>query len=380
LVGVILSIVAHVAGVFYIGSVATFAFGGPHPPAPDVAEDVSVVPVSSKEWDHNLGSDSSPAPDVRAAEHHKAEPTALPKGQVVDVANGNDQKPADAKYLAEHDNTVAKETRAREQTPFYGKAMPQQTTVTPEPKAKPEQKLKGNQGTGNDDASKAEKPQLAEREIPKTLDQQKVASLERSENGENQARGESAVTNGTSNRLQVRPGSSDQNDHPGSDGKAGVPDATNSPHAAGVAGQAVGAAPNDYLNLPMGDGTFLNTREFKYASFFNRVKQRVGEAWHPNDALRARDPYGRHTSSRTRITVLDVTLNEQGRVVDISVAQSCGLEFLDQEALAAFERAQPFPNPPAGLFDQDHQVRFNFGFHVDNEPGRPSPFQFGRGR
>jgi TonB family protein len=178
----------------------------------------------------------------------------------------------------------------------------------------------------------------------------------------------------------VRPGALDEDNHPGSEGKAGVPDAPERPGSAGTPVDAVGAAPNDFLqNVPIGDGTFLNTREYKYAGFFNRVKQRVGEQWRPNDALRQKDPHG-HAAGRRRITVLDVVLGEDGRVTDIRVSQSCGIDFLDEEAVAAFERAQPFPNPPTGLFDEDRHVRFRFGFHIDNDPGSQSPFHFGRGR
>ena len=56
-----------------------------------------------------------------------------------------------------------------------------------------------------------------------------------------------------------------------------------------------------------------------------------------------------------------MTLDDEGRVSDIRVSQSCGVDFLDEEAVAAFERAQPFPNPPTGLFDEDRHVRFRFG-------------------
>ena len=34
-------------------------------------------------------------------------------------------------------------------------------------------------------------------------------------------------------------------------------------------------APNDKLDVDPGNGTFLNTREFRYAQFFNRVDQKL---------------------------------------------------------------------------------------------------------
>jgi TonB family protein len=374
--GLTTSLVVHSTAVLFFGAMSTLNWVGASEPQPLLEQDMDVVSVSTKEWERNAATGPLPPPSDHSAKQHKeAADPPLPAGQVVDVAPGNDQRPADSKYLAEHDNRVANETRAREQTPFYARAMPKQTSLTP--KEQQEEKLKGNQGTGTDDATKAEKAQLAEREIPKTLERPKVATLQRSEDGETNARGESAKSSGLSNRLQVRPGTLDEDNHPGSEGRAGTPDAPNLPNSSGAPGAAVGAAPNDFLNVPIGDGTFLNTREFKYAGFFNRVKQRVGEQWRPNDEIRRRDPRG-HATSRRRITVVDVTLDDEGRVSDIQVSQSCGIDFLDQEAVAAFERAQPFPNPPTGLFDQDRHVRFRFGFHIDNDPGGQSPLFFGR--
>jgi outer membrane biosynthesis protein TonB len=52
-------------------------------------------------------------------------------------------------------------------------------------------------------------------------------------------------------------------------------------------------------------------------------------------------------------------------VKDIYVEKSCGLDFLDLEAIHSFERAQPFPNPPPGLIAADSTVRFSFGFFLE---------------
>src|SRR5205807_1909924 len=50
-----------------------------------------------------------------------------------------------------------------------------------------------------------------------------------------------------------------------------------------------GAAPNDNLqDVAPGDGTYLNTREWKYAAFFNRVKQAVSARWDPQSLLKKR--------------------------------------------------------------------------------------------
>ena len=64
-------------------------------------------------------------------------------------------------------------------------------------------------------------------------------------------------------------------------------------------------------------------------------------------------------------TVLNVTLTERGNVKEIFVEKSCGVDFLDLEAIQSFERAQPFPNPPPGLVQNDTSVKFSFGFFLE---------------
>jgi TonB family protein len=81
-------------------------------------------------------------------------------------------------------------------------------------------------------------------------------------------------------------------------------------------------------------------------------------------AASARDPTGSRYFQKDRTTILAVTLNPQGSVTEIKVARSSGLDFLDQTAIEAFEKAQPFVNPPNGLADSHGDIRFTFGFHV----------------
>jgi TonB family protein len=121
-----------------------------------------------------------------------------------------------------------------------------------------------------------------------------------------------------------------------------------------------------------GDGEgqpFLNTREWKFAAFFNLVKQRVAAKWDPMAAARERDPTGTRYFSKDRTTTLSVVLNPQGGITEIKVARSSGLDFLDQTAIDAFEKAQPFVNPPPGLADSRGDIRFTFGFHVSTDGG-----------
>jgi len=57
----------------------------------------------------------------------------------------------------------------------------------------------------------------------------------------------------------------------------------------------------------------------------------------------------------------------------VKVEQTSGVDFLDHVAVEAFRKAEPFPNPPAGIADEDGNIRFNFQFVVTM---RRSPLNF----
>ncbi len=114
-----------------------------------------------------------------------------------------------------------------------------------------------------------------------------------------------------------------------------------------------------------GEYTALNSRKWKYASFFNRLKRRVAQHWHPDKVYMRRDPTGKVYGAKDRITVLRVTLTKHGGLAKIVVAKQSGVDFLDDEAARAFREAGPFPNPPGGLADASGNISFAFGFHFE---------------
>ena len=131
----------------------------------------------------------------------------------------------------------------------------------------------------------------------------------------------------------------------------------------GALSRLAGGPMNDALSkLDVGDGTFLNAREFKHASFFNRLKREVAQNWHPDRERGRRDPTGLIYGRGVRRTVLKVTLDPQGELVRSEVQTSSGLDFVDQEARAAFQRASPFRNPPKALVEDGESLSFLFGF------------------
>ena len=296
------------------------------PPKRPVNRPVSLRTIDSKQWASNRGRNAPPLNEPPAPLH--------PKGQVVDVAPGNNRVAPDAKYLAETNNRVEKETRAREQSQKYSIAKPKNS---PNPEAMPVERGRagGSSPSPVSAASRLEALNAFGGPRPRLSELMHAAALGHS----------------TSNV--------DSNDQHGAMASAGD-EARGSDSTVAAEG---GGAPNDDLrDVEKGEGTFLNTREWKYASFFNRVKQAVSAHWDPNGRMQSKG----NNSIMDRTTVVQVALRPDGSLVDIFVTKSCGLDYLDQEAIKAFERAQPFANPPAALVENGY-IRFTFGFNVVNE-------------
>ena len=341
---------------------------------------VNLRALSSSEWSANRGASPAPTRRTHPAPSKREE---VPKGQVVDVAPGNGQTSPEAKFLAETANTTPKQTRAKETTPFYGAAMPRTSTALPQKATAQDTvrapQVKGNNGRGEENRARLEAGAVSGRaQTPNTQRRDALAmrSTDRSAQGVNlsglldrNTRWGASDRFSLGSRQQPTPASED-----GSEGKQGSEGSDQLASPAALASRS-GAAPNDHLEgVGEGDGTFLNTREWKYAGFFNRVKQAVSAHWKPNAVLEHR----RIDDTRTRVTVVNVSLDERGQVKQMRVESSSGDSALDAEAVAAFERSQPFPNPPSSLIGADAAIHFSFGFYMEmNGTAQFRPFRFG---
>lgn len=123
-------------------------------------------------------------------------------------------------------------------------------------------------------------------------------------------------------------------------------------------------------NVPEGDGTFLNTKEFKYATFIHRVSDAVYPYWDSflHVEYRRRDPTRRIYGQKDRATVVRIELDLSGRVEDLHVAESSGVDFLDDVIVRAIRKAEPFPNPPPAMADEDGLIRLSYRFVVVLRP------------
>ncbi|MEM7589439.1 MAG: TonB family protein [Myxococcota bacterium] len=123
--------------------------------------------------------------------------------------------------------------------------------------------------------------------------------------------------------------------------------------------------------IPVDNNTQLNTFSWRHATFFNRVKESVAQAWHPAAQLRRHNPNGLGLKGTRVTTSLWITMNRDGKLVNIVVLQSSGFAYLDETAQAAFWQAQPFLRPPTDLFIGKKHASFQFSFTVHAEGWAP---------
>lgn len=128
------------------------------------------------------------------------------------------------------------------------------------------------------------------------------------------------------------------------------------------------SATDDFLQgVTVGPNTLLNTQEYKYYNFYERIRQMLVERWRTRirrEIDRARSPASENKLHvGTKITKLNVHMNENGEIVSIERTGMSGIESFDQSAEVAFREAAPFPHPPAEML-KNGELSVNWDFVV----------------
>tara|TARA_B100000424_G_scaffold266413_1_gene257527 strand:+ start:1608 stop:2405 length:798 start_codon:yes stop_codon:yes gene_type:complete len=99
----------------------------------------------------------------------------------------------------------------------------------------------------------------------------------------------------------------------------------------------------------------LNTKEFKYISYFIKIKRKIEMVWsYP------RESYLKGHSGKVRVLM---SLNKSGKLVDIRILNSSGYDLLDNEAKDSIIEAAPyppFPNSWGSLEKLNIRVAFSY--------------------
>jgi TonB family protein len=131
--------------------------------------------------------------------------------------------------------------------------------------------------------------------------------------------------------------------------------------------EALVSSTNDYVeDVPLGDLTHLNTVEYKYYGFYHRIRQKLEQFWGRSIQEKAEQmsKNGRRLiASEEHITSLQITLNSEGKIIEIKIMGTSGVKELDDAAIESFNEAGPFPNPPQDLVVND-RVTLEWGFIV----------------
>ncbi|MFT4977734.1 MAG: hypothetical protein ACI8S6_003641 [Myxococcota bacterium] len=132
-----------------------------------------------------------------------------------------------------------------------------------------------------------------------------------------------------------------------------------------------GAPNNDLLNEDISDAVRLNTREFLYAGYINRIRRLVSFYWKQNvDNIPRSEPLIKPQYT----TVVNVILDSSGSLESIELSTESGSAVVDNCIVDAFRIAGPFPNPPESLIAKDGRVYLpEFGFTLEVGAGR-APF------
>jgi TonB family protein len=286
----------------------------------------------------------------KEAEIKKEQESPVAPGQVVDLPPPPEQsRPDHSRYVSEHDSSVARETKKEGRFDQRASA-PRETRRSPTP---PAPSLL---------AMRSPEPQSP---APRTQGRSSPARMRPVE------RSPEALPRSEDGALPGAPPPSPAMDPPGA-APARPPGAMALLPSEHQLSQAIGGGTQDHLpEVEDGDNTALNSRSWKFASFFNRVKRQVAEHWKPAAEYGRRDPTGQIYGSGHWVTFLRIVLKPDGALSSVVVTQSSGIEFLDDVAVEAIKLAQPYPNPPPQLVDPASGVlSFKFGFFFDVGSGQ----------
>jgi TonB family protein len=310
----------HAAGALHLG-------GGPAP--------VTLAPVSAARWEAHRRVAAAPGASApRATRDGSPVPPAPPeppRGTIVSVAPSPDpRRPAHARFLAERDNAVARETQWR--GPVDGRAPLA---------ARPSSGAEGAQGVplpgeeGRSDASEPGREGGAAAGAEARIARARLALAGGGERGHPTAAraGEGGMRRAGRFDPRVLP----------------VGDAFE------AAGRGSPAA-DRLLGVADGDATLVNTRAFRFAAFYRRVYEAIQGEWRPNEEWDARDPHDRVLGRVPRRVRVELVLDPEGRLREAKLVKGSGLDFFDRECLRAVAAAAPFPNPPRGLVGPDGLV------------------------
>ncbi len=123
---------------------------------------------------------------------------------------------------------------------------------------------------------------------------------------------------------------------------------------------------NDYvLHKKDSDQTVLNTREYVFYSYFQRIRSSLDQAWTRIVRNKLMNYYqnGHHfIENADHITQVLVSLDPSGKIIRIQILNASGYQDLDDAVVEAFNQAGPFLNPPKAMVDENDEIKIDWSF------------------
>jgi hypothetical protein len=123
-------------------------------------------------------------------------------------------------------------------------------------------------------------------------------------------------------------------------------------------------------DVAIGADTVLNTDQYIYASFFNRLKQEIGPRWEPKVQQFFRSTL--FLSEGVYSTRYAFYLDDEGNLLSIEPLEASGSGTLDSIAAQAIREVGRFPNPPKAL-KENGRYKIIFGFIAEYSKNRFLP-------
>jgi len=132
---------------------------------------------------------------------------------------------------------------------------------------------------------------------------------------------------------------------------------------------------SEYLSdVPEGVETLLNARRYAHWLFVDRMKQQLAPVWEfdVQNIVDFLGISGLDLKEKEYVARVRATLDTQGKVLHVALKKQSELEWINEGAVIAFERAGPYPNPPRQLLDENGQMEIEWIFIITRGATRVS--------
>jgi protein TonB len=123
--------------------------------------------------------------------------------------------------------------------------------------------------------------------------------------------------------------------------------------------------------VKQGSFTALNTDQFTYYTFFERMNEQLRYRWVSlvRSYLNGLSEADLSKISRAdKYFQIEVVLDTEGKYLKGFIHHSSGDHPIDMTAIDAFQAAAPFPNPPKGLVEDDGYIHLHYNFLLMLQP------------